>query len=97
MVSFIRAITFGRADGSRKGGEPSKSEFTVVRVDAYNGINTYLSGLSASPVKTIEDVLAFDESNTGTEGAKPGHLPAFASGQVGAPQAEMENLFKDAG
>jgi len=53
-----------------------------VKVDAYNGINTYLSGLSASPVKTIEDVLAFNESNTGTEGAQPGDLPAFASGQV---------------
>ncbi len=81
-MSFIRAITYGWADESRKRGEPSKSEFTVVKVDAYNGINTYLSGLSASPVKTIEDVLAFNESNTGTEGAQPGDLPAFASGQV---------------
>lgn len=81
-MSFIRAITYGWADESRKRGEPSKSEFTVVKVDAYNGINTYLSGLSASPVKTIEDVLTFNESNTGTEGAQPGDLPAFASGQV---------------
>lgn len=64
-----------------------------MKVDAYNGINTYLKGLSASPVKTIEDVLAFNECNTGTEGAKPGHLPAFASGQVDTRQDTMNILL----
>ena len=66
----------------RKRGEPDKSEFTVVKVDAYDGINTYLSGLSETPIKRIEDIVSFNSQNAGTEGAAPGDVPAFRSGQV---------------
>ena len=67
---------------ARKRGEPDKSEFTVVKVDAYDGINTYLSGLSETPIKRIEDIVSFNSRNAGTEGAAPGDVPAFPSGQV---------------
>lgn len=63
-------------------GEPNKSEFTVVKVDAYNDLNAYISELSESPVKSLDDVVAFNNRNSGTEGPKPGDTPAFPSGQV---------------
>jgi amidase len=63
-------------------GEPSKSEWTVAKVDAYNGINRYLRDLSNTPIKTVEDVLTYNQQNEGTEGPVPGKVPAFPSGQV---------------
>lgn len=67
---------------SRKRGEPHESEFTVVKTDTYNDINAYLSQLSKSSVKSLEDVVNFNTQNAGTEGALPGDMPAFGSGQV---------------
>ena len=63
-------------------GKPSESEFSVVKVEALQGINSYLSELSEIPMKTLEDVIEFNQQNTGTEGAKPGDHPAFPTGQV---------------
>lgn len=70
------------AERSRNRGGPANSEFTVVKVDAYNGINAYLSRLSETSILTTEDVVAFNSKNAGTEGPKPGDIPAFPSGQV---------------
>ncbi len=70
------------ADCCREYGEPSKSEFTVVKVDAYNDINGYLSELSNTSMKTVEDIVQYHDQNRGTEGAQPGDHPAFPSGQV---------------
>jgi hypothetical protein len=67
---------------SREHGEPSQSEFTVAKVDAYNGINAYLSELSCTRIKTVEDIIAYNSQNRGTEGACPNDHPAFPSGQV---------------
>lgn len=64
-----------------KRGGPAQSEFTVVKVDAYNDINAYLSKLSETPIRTIEDIFAFNTRNAGTEGPDPGDIPAFPSGQ----------------
>ena len=66
----------------REYGEASQSEFTVVKVDAYNGINSYLSELAETHVKTIEDVIEYNDTNSGAEGAQPYAHPAFPSGQV---------------
>ena len=66
-------------------GEPSKSEWTVAKTDAYNGITHYLHELSETPIKVVEDVLMYNRNNKGTEGAVPGTVPAFASGQVCHP------------
>lgn len=63
-------------------GEPSRSEWTVGKVDAYNGINAYLSTyLEKSLVGSIEDVVRYNE-NTGTEGGIPGTIRAFPDGQA---------------
>ena len=71
-----------QADLNRSHGPPDQSEFTVVRTDAYNGINGYLSGLSNTFVKSVEDIIDYNDHNSGTEGASPGDIPAFPSGQV---------------
>ncbi|KAL9079764.1 MAG: hypothetical protein Q9157_001385 [Trypethelium eluteriae] len=62
-------------------GVPSESEFTIVKVEAYNGINEYLSKLSETDVKTLEDIVAYNLDNRGSEGAQCGDHPAFPSGQ----------------
>lgn len=66
----------------RELGEPSKSEITVNKIEAYYTMNSFLSELKGTEIKTVEDVLTFNEVNTGTEGATPGVHPAYHSGQV---------------
>ena len=66
----------------RELGAPQRSEWTVVKVDAYNGINKYLSGLQDTEIKCTKDIIEYNEHNRGTEGGAAGDLPAFASGQV---------------
>ena len=63
-------------------GKPSESELTVVNVEASQGINSYLSELSETRMKTLEDVIEYNQENSGTEGAKRGAHAAFPSGQV---------------
>ncbi|TKA71189.1 hypothetical protein B0A49_08239 [Cryomyces minteri] len=62
-------------------GEPSEREFTVAKVDAYNNINSYLAELQGTTMKTAEDIVAYADANSGTEGARAGDHAAFASGQ----------------
>lgn len=68
-------------------GRPNESEYTVVAVDFYNNINSYLSELDNTNIKTLEDIVKFNYENDGSEGgyAYPdaGGIPAFASGQDG--------------
>ena len=54
----------------------------MVKVEAYNGINSYLSELSDTRMKTLEDIIKYNQENSGTEGAEPGDHPAFPVGQV---------------
>lgn len=68
------------AEWCRECADPNRSEFTVVKVDAYNGINAYLSELSGTDIQTVQDVLAYNYQNQGTEGARTGIHPAFPSG-----------------
>jgi amidase len=70
-------------------GEPAKSEWTVVKTDAYNGINRYLRELSNTPIKTVEDVILYNQCNEGSEGSLPGKVPAFPSGQACLPPAVL--------
>lgn len=67
---------------NRELGGNAQSEFTIIKTEAYNGINAYLSELSNTNVKTFEDIIDFNKENTGTEGACPGDHPAFPTGQV---------------
>ncbi|OHE98387.1 amidase [Colletotrichum orchidophilum] len=66
-------------------GYANESEYTVVKVDFYNNINTYLSELENTDIKTFEDIVAFNYDNDGTEGGHPWPLgtAAFYSGQDG--------------
>lgn len=64
-------------------GFPNESEYTVVKVDFYNDIKKYLSEVSNTKVKTLEDIVKYNVDNLGTEGGLPGIHPAFGSGQDG--------------
>ncbi|WYZ40965.1 hypothetical protein EsH8_IV_001306 [Colletotrichum jinshuiense] len=66
-------------------GYPNESEYTVVKVDFYNNINTYLSELENTNIKSLEDIVEFNYNNDGTEGGHPWPLgtAAFYSGQDG--------------
>ncbi|KAH7406756.1 glutamyl-tRNA amidotransferase subunit A [Phaeosphaeria sp. MPI-PUGE-AT-0046c] len=66
-------------------GYPNESEYTVVKVDFYNNIAAYLSELDNTPIRSLEDIVAFNYANDGTEGGYPWPrgIPAFYSGQDG--------------
>lgn len=61
-------------------GDADKREWTVAKVDAHNGINAYLRGLENTNIKSVEDIVAYNVANAGTEGPTPGDVAAFASG-----------------
>jgi len=66
-------------------GFPNESEYTVVKVDFYNNIKSYLSELSNTNIRSLEDIVQYNYDNDGSEGGYPwprGH-PAFYSGQDG--------------
>ncbi|KAK4183061.1 putative amidase [Podospora australis] len=70
--------------GTRR-GFANESEYTVVKVDFYNNIKSYLSGLENTNIRSLEDIVEFNYANDGSEGGNPwplGH-PAFYSGQDG--------------
>lgn len=66
-------------------GYPNESEYTVVKVDFYNNIKAYLSELDNTNIRSLEDIVAYNYANDGTEGGNPWPLgiPAFYSGQDG--------------
>ncbi|KAH9872183.1 hypothetical protein IAQ61_005018 [Plenodomus lingam] len=66
-------------------GYPNESEYTVVKVDFYNNIKTYLSELENTEIRSLEDIVAYNYANDGSEGghAWPHGVPAFYSGQDG--------------
>ncbi len=45
-------------------------------------MNAYLSELSNTSIKSVEDIIEYNDNNTGTEGAEPGDHLAFMTGQV---------------
>lgn len=66
-------------------GYPNESEYTVVKVDFYNNIKSYLSELQNTNIRSLEDIVAYNYANDGTEGGNPWPrgIPAFYSGQDG--------------
>ncbi|KAJ9614133.1 hypothetical protein H2200_002269 [Cladophialophora chaetospira] len=66
-------------------GFANESEYTYIKVDFYNNINKYLSELTNTNIKTIQDLVDYNFDNDGTEGGNPWPLgiPAFYSGQDG--------------
>ncbi|KAJ7220276.1 amidase signature domain-containing protein [Mycena pura] len=63
----------------------NQSEVTVVNVDFYNNIAAYLSELGNTTIRSLEDIVAFNDAanNLGSEGGEPNVAAAFASGQDG--------------
>ncbi|KAJ7289356.1 amidase signature domain-containing protein [Mycena rebaudengoi] len=66
-------------------GPANQSEITIVNVDFYNNIKAYLSELRNTTIRSLEDLVAFNEAtnNLVAEGGKPNVAAAFASGQDG--------------
>lgn len=66
-------------------GYANESEYTVVKVDFYNNIKSYLSELQNTQIRGLEDIVAYNYANDGSEGgnAWPLGIPAFYSGQDG--------------
>ena len=66
-------------------GYSNESEYTVVKVDFYNNIKTYLSELENTKIRSLEDIVQYNYDNDGSEGGNPfpGGIPAFYSGQDG--------------
>ena len=62
-------------------GYPNESEFTYIKVDFYNNLQTYLSGLGNTTIRSVADVVQFNNEHAVAEGAYPNLNPAFASGQ----------------
>ena len=62
---------------------PNESEYTVIKVDFYNNLQTYLSELTNTTIKSVADVIRFNNDHPYVEGAQPNLNPAFASGQDG--------------
>lgn len=64
-------------------GYPNESEYTYVKVDFYNNIASYLSELENTKIRSLADIVAYNNENDGSEGGTPGIIPAFGSGQDG--------------
>jgi amidase len=54
-----------------------------VKVDFYNNIATYLSEVSNTKMKSLQDLVDYNNKFIGTEGGVPDIHPAFGSGQDG--------------
>ncbi|RMZ02218.1 hypothetical protein D0862_06114 [Hortaea werneckii] len=66
-------------------GYPNESEYAYVKVDFYNNIKTYLYELENTEMRSLEDIVAYNYRNDGSEGGRPWPfgIPAFYSGQDG--------------
>ena len=72
----------GHWDWERYGDtEPEISEITVSKIQTYYLMQDYLSKLKNTPMKSLEDIVRYNDENRGTEGGHAGDLPAFPDGQ----------------
>lgn len=72
----------GHWDWERYGASyPEKSEITVSKVETYDLMTKYLAKLENTPMKTLEDIVRFNDDNDGSQGGHAGTLPAFPAGQ----------------
>lgn len=61
---------------------PSISEITVSKIQTCYLMNEYLSQLSGTPIRTLEDIVTYNNQNRGSEGGHPHDIPAFPDGQI---------------
>lgn len=62
-------------------GPANESEFTVVKVDFFNNIESYLSELENSDMRSLKDIVEYNSRNYETEGGTENTHHAFQSGQ----------------
>lgn len=74
---------------------PEISEITVSKVQTYYLMNDYLSKLRNTPIKTLEDIVRFNDENRGSEGGGAGDLPAWPDGQRLFRQSVKTKGIKD--
>ncbi|KAL5614886.1 hypothetical protein BROUX41_004965 [Berkeleyomyces rouxiae] len=82
-------------DYGKTRGFPNKSEFTVIKVDFYNNIKSYLSELQNTQIRSLEDIIQYNIDNIGTEGGLPGSHPGFPSGQDSFLASNASQGIKD--
>lgn len=61
--------------------DPSISEITVSKIQTCYLMNAYLSKLTNTPIRTLDDIVAYNNTNRGSEGGHPYDIPAFPDGQ----------------
>ncbi|RDA86920.1 hypothetical protein CP532_1860 [Ophiocordyceps camponoti-leonardi (nom. inval.)] len=73
----------------------NRSEYTYVKVDFYRNIETYLSKLGNTSIRTLQDIVEYNNAHIDTEGGIPGTHPAFFSGQDGFEASLATGGFMD--
>jgi len=58
----------------------AESEYYVCANDFYHGLKAYLKELKNTTIRSVEDVIAFNEANPSLEGAEEGDHPAYPLG-----------------
>lgn len=72
----------GEWDWERYGDtQPEISEITVSAVQTYYLMKDYLSRLEDTTIRTLEDIVAYNDDNRGSEGGHRYDIPAFPDGQ----------------
>lgn len=60
---------------------PEKSENTVCTIQTCYLMDEYLSKLENTPIKSLADIVKYNDENRGSEGGHPYDIPAFPDGQ----------------
>jgi amidase len=60
-------------------GYPNESEYTVVKVDFYNNIKSYLSELKNTKIRSLEDIVQYNYDNDGSEATQHSTLAKTVS------------------
>ncbi|KAL8638608.1 MAG: hypothetical protein Q9228_004258 [Teloschistes exilis] len=96
IINGTELPNYEKIDYGTTRGFPNESEYTVVKVDFYNNIRSYLAELEGTDIRTLEDIVRYNNENDGSEGGHPGVNPAFASGQDGLPASLATGGVMDA-
>ncbi|RDA90830.1 hypothetical protein CP533_1552 [Ophiocordyceps camponoti-saundersi (nom. inval.)] len=79
----------------------NRSEYTYIKVDFYRNIETYLSTLGNTSIRTLQDIVDYNNAHLDTEGGRPRSHPAWYSGQDGfeaslATRGIMDDTYRKA-
>ena len=69
--------------------------FLVIKVDFYNDIKSYLSELSNTEIRSVEDIIYYNLDSLGSEGGVPGVHAGFLGGQERFYESAATNGVED--